>query len=288
MPSTSPRTTAPIESSSRLRARPTRPFSKRSISLTAALGRPTRAMPSPTSSTRPTVVCSTEGEALEDRLQRCSDLIGVDLQISHFRLSLWCEVLGGAVNRWGDRSADMALDLGEAAADAAVDDGVADRGDVPQARRDRPSRERRHPCRSPPGRGGERHLILGEGGGANLGDVSAAGGGQLGDEGPSDGREVTGPTSADDEDTAAVVTSGLPGGGLQRSADGWRPACGGRRGCCATRRWLRGPGRSAGSRRRPPYRPRLAAQRGSGGVGVDGVAHEMVFFRSPLAPTLEM
>ena len=40
MPSTSPRTTAPIESSSRLRARPTRPFSKRSISLTAALGRP--------------------------------------------------------------------------------------------------------------------------------------------------------------------------------------------------------------------------------------------------------
>ena len=62
MPSTSPRTTAPIESSSRLRARPTSPFSKRSISLTAALGRPdTRAMPSPTSSTRPTVVCSTEG-----------------------------------------------------------------------------------------------------------------------------------------------------------------------------------------------------------------------------------
>ena len=39
------------------------------------------------------------GEALEVRLQRCGDLIGVDLQISHFRLSLWCEVLGGAVSR---------------------------------------------------------------------------------------------------------------------------------------------------------------------------------------------
>ena len=53
--STEPSTTAPIVSSSRLRARPMVPSANRSISLTAALGRPlTRAMPSPTSLTTPT------------------------------------------------------------------------------------------------------------------------------------------------------------------------------------------------------------------------------------------
>ena len=62
MASTSPRTTAPIDSSSRLRARPKVPSSNWSSSLTAASGRPeTRAMPSPTSSTRPTWDCSIPG-----------------------------------------------------------------------------------------------------------------------------------------------------------------------------------------------------------------------------------
>ena len=52
--SVSPRMTAPIDSSSRFRARPTVPPSNSSSSFTATSGRPeTRAMPSPTSSTRP-------------------------------------------------------------------------------------------------------------------------------------------------------------------------------------------------------------------------------------------
>ncbi|CAB4323825.1 unannotated protein [freshwater metagenome] len=60
--SASPRMTAPIESSSRLRARPTVPPSNSRSSFTPTSGRPeTRAMPSPTSSTRPTWVDSSEG-----------------------------------------------------------------------------------------------------------------------------------------------------------------------------------------------------------------------------------
>ena len=60
--STSPSTTAPIESSSRLRARPIEPFSNSSISLTAAFGRPEmRAMPSPTSMMWPTWLASSDG-----------------------------------------------------------------------------------------------------------------------------------------------------------------------------------------------------------------------------------
>ena len=55
--STSPRTTAPIVSSSRFSARPNVPSSNSSSSLTAAPGRPdTRAIPSPTSTIRP--ICS--------------------------------------------------------------------------------------------------------------------------------------------------------------------------------------------------------------------------------------
>ena len=62
MLSTSPRTTAPIDLSSRLRARPTVPSSNSSSSLTAASGSPaTLAMPSPTSETRPTVRASSDG-----------------------------------------------------------------------------------------------------------------------------------------------------------------------------------------------------------------------------------
>ena len=58
-PSIVPSTTAPIDSSSRLRARATVPFSNSSNSLTVAPGSPvTRAMPSPTSVMRPTCSAS--------------------------------------------------------------------------------------------------------------------------------------------------------------------------------------------------------------------------------------
>src|SRR5215213_1343206 len=67
---TSPSTTAPIESSSRLRARPRVPPSNSSSSLTAAPGSPlTRAMPSPTSSMRPTWAISVTG-SYPSRLRR--------------------------------------------------------------------------------------------------------------------------------------------------------------------------------------------------------------------------
>ncbi len=60
--STLPNTTAPIESSSRLRARPTSPLSNSRISFTEAFGSPdTLAIPSPTSRMRPTVPDSTDG-----------------------------------------------------------------------------------------------------------------------------------------------------------------------------------------------------------------------------------
>ena len=60
--STSPRTTAPMVSSSRLRASPRVPSSNSSSSFTAAPGRPeTRAMPSPTSTMRPICSAPTSG-----------------------------------------------------------------------------------------------------------------------------------------------------------------------------------------------------------------------------------
>src|SRR5579883_2055956 len=60
--STAPRTTAPMESSSRLSASPSVPSSNSSSSLTAAPGSPdTRAMPSPTSTMRPTCSAVTAG-----------------------------------------------------------------------------------------------------------------------------------------------------------------------------------------------------------------------------------
>ena len=63
MLSTLPSTTAPMVSSSRFNARPTVPSSNSKISLTAQLGRPdTRAIPSPTSTTRPICSAPTVGE----------------------------------------------------------------------------------------------------------------------------------------------------------------------------------------------------------------------------------
>ena len=62
MPKPSPNTTAPIDSSSRFNARPMVPSSNSSSSFTAQSGRPdTRAIPSPTSVTRPTVRASYDG-----------------------------------------------------------------------------------------------------------------------------------------------------------------------------------------------------------------------------------
>jgi hypothetical protein len=70
-PSTSPSTTAPIDSSSRLRASPSTPFSNSSSSLTEAWGSPlTRAIPSPTSMTRPT--CSAPTSRLSSAAWRAS------------------------------------------------------------------------------------------------------------------------------------------------------------------------------------------------------------------------
>ena len=70
-PSTDPRTTAPMVSSSRLSARPTTPFSNSSSSLTPMLGSPdTRAIPSPTSAMRPT--CSARTSEVYSDTWRCS------------------------------------------------------------------------------------------------------------------------------------------------------------------------------------------------------------------------
>src|SRR5690606_36995711 len=108
--STSPSTTAPIESSSRLSARPNRPDSNSSSSLTAASGSPaTRAMPSPTSMTRPTWVSSTSG-AKPSRFFLIAAVMSAVLIVS----SAISEGLS---------------ELVQAGTDGAVEDGVADLGD---------------------------------------------------------------------------------------------------------------------------------------------------------------
>src|SRR5690606_24130995 len=103
-------TTAPIESSSRLSARPNRPDSNSSSSLTAASGSPaTRAMPSPTSMTRPTWVSSTSG-AKPSRFFLIAAVMSAVLIVS----SAISEGLS---------------ELVQAGTDGAVEDGVADLGD---------------------------------------------------------------------------------------------------------------------------------------------------------------
>ncbi len=82
MPSASPRTTAPMRSSSRFSARPILPSSNSSNSLTAQSGRPdTRAMPSPTSSTRPTVRASSDG-VYPSRLREIADAMSLAESVS--------------------------------------------------------------------------------------------------------------------------------------------------------------------------------------------------------------
>ena len=76
----------------------------------------TRAMPSPTSVTRPTVRASSDGvEAVEVLLECRCDVGGGERQLSHV---------------WSDVSFySRRLQLVDAGADGAVDDGVADGGD---------------------------------------------------------------------------------------------------------------------------------------------------------------
>ena len=106
-PRRSPSTTAPIDSSSRLRARPTTPFSNSSSSLTDAPGSPvTRAMPSPTSAMRPTCSAATSVVKLGDvARERSGDVVGVDGQLCH-----WC------VPRPSRRVQELLVDSGRAEA----------------------------------------------------------------------------------------------------------------------------------------------------------------------------
>ena len=82
IPSTEPSTTAPMVSSSRFIARPTVPSANSNSSFTLAEGRPdTRAMPSPTSTTRPTCSAPTVGLYSVTCLRRAS-VISLALMVS--------------------------------------------------------------------------------------------------------------------------------------------------------------------------------------------------------------
>src|ERR687897_2384460 len=117
-PEASPSTTAPIDSSSRLRARPTAPLSNSSSSLTAASGSPaTVAMPSPTSATRPTWAVETSG-LKSSRFLRSAAAMSAVLMVSS-AIGLVLVLL----------SSECVLQLVEPAADRSVDHGVAHLGD---------------------------------------------------------------------------------------------------------------------------------------------------------------
>src|SRR3954447_18900132 len=112
---TSPSTTAPIDSSSRFNARPTLPSSNSRSSLTAASGRPEmRAMPSPTSRTRPTCAADMSG-ANPSRFLRRAALMSSRLIVRSATAVL--SPLQGVAKQF------------ETATDRAVDDGVAHAGD---------------------------------------------------------------------------------------------------------------------------------------------------------------
>src|SRR5262245_45488523 len=118
----SPRTTQPIDSSSRLRARPTAPLPNSSSSLTAAPGRPdTLAMPSPTSVTRPTWAVSTSGWKPSRFLRRAAAMSAVLMVSSDIGSVL-------VLVPWGGRLEGLAEAL-ELGADRAVDHRVAHLGD---------------------------------------------------------------------------------------------------------------------------------------------------------------
>src|SRR5690606_36012547 len=199
--STSPSTTAPIDSSSRLSARPMRPPSNSSSSFTAASGRPeTRAMPSPTSMTLPTCVSSTSG-VKPSRFFWIAARMSAVLMVSSAMSVISCRRSyrwGGSCGPFG--SEDVA-ELGEAAAHRAVEHVVADRGDdaADHARVDDVADRDvlRGACLQRIGQAGE--LLLGERHRrADLGDGGAGGRGGTLDDLLRDLRQVGGPAGADD------------------------------------------------------------------------------------------
>ena len=127
-PSAWPSTTAPIVSSSRLSARPSAPPSNSRSSFTAALGSPaTRAMPSPTSSTRPTRSRSIEGWNPSTCFLSAA-VISAEL-IVNSGMTLVTPLAPSGLRRAGLRCvpySDRLLQLREAVAHGSVDHGVAD------------------------------------------------------------------------------------------------------------------------------------------------------------------
>src|SRR5450631_4073846 len=122
----SPRMTAPIESSSRFRARPRVPPVNSRTSLTAMSGRPaTRAMPSPTSRTRPTRAWSTLGTKVSTWRRSASAISSALMVNSGMTPPPWWSG-GGSTH-----ASDLLLELLETVTDRAVDHGVADSGDDP-------------------------------------------------------------------------------------------------------------------------------------------------------------
>src|SRR6266498_2553889 len=127
MPEESPKTMQPISRTSRLRAMPTRPLGNSSSSLAMAEGMPsTKAMPSPLQVTRPTSSRVTAGRYDSTCLRRA-------LAMSSGRMDSSVTVVLPLSLRWtAHGAAAMVLGaqplahLGEAAADAAVEDLVAD------------------------------------------------------------------------------------------------------------------------------------------------------------------
>src|SRR4051794_36068906 len=114
----SPSTTAPIEASSRFSARPRVPPSNSSTSLTEVSGSPaTRAMPSPASSTWPTLAESREGENVDTcalSAAAISSTLMVSSAIWFLPVFLWL---------------DLFAELVEAVTDGPVDDEVTHLGD---------------------------------------------------------------------------------------------------------------------------------------------------------------
>src|SRR6516165_3564390 len=169
---TSPSTTAPIVSSSRLSASPRRPPSNSSSSLTDAPGRPdTRAMPSPTSTMVPTCAAWTSG-VKSARRERSAAVMS---EVSMEKVSVMeVPVL----------ASEGLAQLLEPAPHRPVDDGVADAGDDATEDRRIDDDLDRDPLAGGPSEGvGEAGLLVGVEwiGGADLGDRLGAGFGRPGD-----------------------------------------------------------------------------------------------------------
>src|SRR5580704_4483285 len=121
-PLSSPRITAPMVSSSRLRARPSVPSSNSRISLTAAPGKPVmRAIPSPTSTMRPTCSVPTSG-VYESTCRRRAAVISSALMVNS--AIGWFPSLWNAVGGLGYE--DVLLQFVQPVPRRAVDEEIAD------------------------------------------------------------------------------------------------------------------------------------------------------------------